>query len=122
MAEIEADQLARQLSEGLAKIFGDASTASVFSEPAEAGDSMVITAAAWERAGGFGFGSGRGSDGGADEGEGSGGGGGGTAQVRPVAVITVGPGGTDVKPVIDFTKIGVTMLLAAVGVWRMLRR
>jgi len=39
-----------------------------------------------------------------------------------VAVIRVGPGGVEVSPVIDFTKIGVTLLLGAVGVWRALRR
>ena len=39
-----------------------------------------------------------------------------------MAVITVGPDGVDVRPVIDFTKIGVTLLLSAVGVWRMLRQ
>ena len=41
---------------------------------------------------------------------------------RPVAVIRVGPSGVEVKPVIDFTKIGVTVLLGAAGVWSALRR
>jgi hypothetical protein len=39
-----------------------------------------------------------------------------------VAVIRVGPSGVDVKPVIDFTKIGVTILLSGIGVWSALRR
>jgi hypothetical protein len=39
-----------------------------------------------------------------------------------VAVIKVGPGGLEVTPVIDFTKIGVTLLLASIGVWRALSR
>lgn len=118
----DLDTHIEQMTEGLSRVFGDASAATVFSAPADVGDSVVITAAAWERAGGFGFGGGKGTDQDSGEGEGSGGGGGGTAQVRPVAVITVGPDGIDVRPVIDFTKIGVTMLLAGVGVWRILRR
>lgn len=111
-----------QISEALAAIFGDASPASVFSEPEQAGDSVIITAAAWERAGGFGFGGGSGTDkSSGDEGSGSGGGGGGSSQGRPVAVIKVGPSGVEVTPVIDFTKIGVTLLLAGIGAWRALR-
>jgi uncharacterized spore protein YtfJ len=111
-----------QVVTGLGRIFGDASPASVFSAPEKVGDDVIITAAAWERAGGFGFGSGSGED--AETGErggGSGGGGGGTSQGRPVAVIRVGATGVEVEPVIDFTKIGVTLLLAAIGVWRAFR-
>jgi hypothetical protein len=37
-------------------------------------------------------------------------------------VIRIGSDGVEVKPVIDFTKIGVTLLLSFVGVWRVLRR
>jgi hypothetical protein len=39
-----------------------------------------------------------------------------------VAVIRVGRDGVEVTPVIDFTKIGVTLLLGVIGVWRVLRR
>lgn len=122
MAENEVGQNVPQISESLAKIFGDASVGSVFSEPSQIGDTLVITASASERAGGFGVGSGRGTDEASGQGEGSGGGGGGSAQVRPVAVITVGPGGVEVRPVIDFTKIGVTLLLSAIGLSRIMRR
>jgi hypothetical protein len=39
-----------------------------------------------------------------------------------VAVIRITPTGVEVTPVIDFTKIGVTLLLGLVGVWGALRR
>jgi hypothetical protein len=38
-----------------------------------------------------------------------------------VAVIRVGTSGIDVRPVLDLTRIGITVLLAAIGVWRALR-
>jgi uncharacterized spore protein YtfJ len=115
-------EAAKQVEDGLRAIFGDASPTSVFSAPEKVGDDVIITAAAWERAGGFGFGSGSGQDEETGErGGGSGGGGGGSSQGRPVAVIRVGANGIEVQPVLDFTKIGVTFLLAAIGVWRALR-
>ena len=99
----------------LRAFFGEASPSSVFSAPMRQGDDLILTAAAWERAGGFGFGGGTG-----DEGGGGGGGGGGAAQGRPVAVIRVTPTGTEVTPLFDVTKITVTVLLSAVGVWKAL--
>jgi hypothetical protein len=45
---------------------------------------------------------------------GGGGGGGGVAAARPVAVISVGPEGVGVHPVIDKTKLGIA-ILSAVG-------
>lgn len=123
MSELETERLGDELTIGLSKIFGDGSPTAVFSAPEKVGDSLIMTAAAWERIGGFGFGSGSGTDETGAEGGGSGGGGGGTAQGRPVAVVTVRPNGVvQVRPVIDFTKITVTLLLAAVGVWGALRR
>ena len=104
--------------EALAAILGDASPGTVFSEPVAVGNDLVITAAAWERGGGFGFGGG----GDNEQGGGFGSGGGGGAQGRPVAVIRVGPNGIEVQPVIDFIKVGITMFLAALGVWKALRR
>ncbi len=109
----------REVIEGLA---GPASPSAVFSEPHVVGDDLVVMAAAWERGGGFGFGAGRGDDPGGGQGAGGGGGGGAGSQGRPVAVIQVGPEGIDVRPVIDFTKIGVTILLSGIGVWGALRR
>ena len=104
--------------EALATLLGDASPGTVFSEPVAVGNDLVITAAAWERGGGFGFGGG----GDTAQGAGFGSGGGGGAQGGPVAIIRVGPNGVDVRPVIDITKVGITLFLAALGVWRALRR
>lgn len=117
-----ADTVLSGLADALTRIFGEASPETLFTSPTKVGDDLVISAAAWERVGGFGFGTGEGQGEAGDVGSGQGGGGGGMSQGRPVAVIRVGPGGVEVTPVIDFTKIGVTLLLGAVGVWRALRR
>lgn len=117
-----AETVAREIRAGVSDLFGAASPGTVFSEPRTVGEDLVIAAAAWERAGGFGFGVGGGNDEKGGRGEGGGGGGGGMSQGRPVAVIRVGPSGVEVKPVIDYTKIGVTLLLGAAGVWQVLRR
>ena len=113
---------AKPTAEALTAVFGEAAPGTVFSEPIQLGDDLVITAVAWERAGGFGFGGGEGTSKGADKERGSGGGGGGASRGRPVAVIRITPAGVEVKPVIDFTKIGLTLLLGVFGVWRALRR
>jgi uncharacterized spore protein YtfJ len=117
-----SEGIAGSISDSLATLFGEASPSTLFSDPVEQGDDMIITAVAWERAGGFGFGSGQGQGEGMESGSGEGGGGGGFSQGRPVAVVRVGPSGVQVTPVIDFTKIGVTFLLAGIGVWRALSR
>jgi hypothetical protein len=116
------DEAATRFSEALQGFMGKMSPSSVFSDPQAVGDDIVFTAAAFERAGGFGFGSGQGDDPGGGTGRGGGGGAGGMSNGRPVAVIRVGPGGVEVKPVLDFTRIGVTILLAAIGVRRALGR
>ena len=105
----------------LTAIFGEADPGTIFSKPETVGDGLVFTASAWERAGGFGFGSGYGSADG-DASAGSGGGGGGASQGRPVAVIRVSPDGIQVKPVLDFTKIGITVVMAFVGALGIQRR
>lgn len=108
------------LTPQLTAIFGEAEPGTIFSKPETVGDGLVFTASAWERAGGFGFGSGYGSaDGDASAGSG---GGGGASQGRPVAVIRVSPDGIQVKPVLDFTKIGITVVMAFVGVLGIQRR
>jgi hypothetical protein len=101
----------------MAELFGEAAPSTVFSEPYQVGDDVVFTAAAWERVGGFGFGGG--SDN-LDNG-GGGAGGGGVSQGRPVALVRLSPSATEVTALPDFTKIAVTVILAAVGVWRALR-
>jgi uncharacterized spore protein YtfJ len=112
---------AKPTAEALTAVFGEAAPGTVFSEPIQVGDDVVVTAVAWERAGGFGFGGGEGTNDG-DSGHGGGGGGGGASQGRPVAVIRITPAGVEVKPVVDFTKIGLTLLLGVFGVWRVLRK
>ena len=89
---------------------------------------LIVTASVVERVGGFGFGGGFGIE--RDEAEesrggGGGGGGGGSAIGRPVAVIDIGPEGVTVRPVVDATRIGITVatsLVAAIGVARGVRR
>jgi uncharacterized spore protein YtfJ len=106
----------------------------VFGDPITAGDRVVITAREIGLGGGFGWGGG--TDGGAAAGgsarkpaddaeateagherrgagfgHGAGGGGGGSG--RPVAIITIGPDGVEVTPILDRTKVG----LAAIAAW-----
>lgn len=103
----------------------------VFSKPKKAGEYTLITASEIMVGLGSGYGYGSGSfappadempvEGGdveiemqAGSGSGGGGGGGGMASGRPVAVVSVGPDGVAVHPVIDRTKLGIA-LLSAVG-------
>ena len=116
-----ADRIDKRAVDGVSGLFGESSPGTVFSTPERIGDDLVITTAAWERAGGFGFGGGQGTDAEGDSGGGGGGGGGGTSQGRPVAVIRVGSGGVDVQPVIDFTKIGITVIVSLIAVCRTTR-
>jgi uncharacterized spore protein YtfJ len=99
----------------------EVSVAQVFTEPVQSGDVVVIAAAAITKSGGFGFGAG-GDDQPANGGGGGGGGGGGHVDGRPVAVIEITPEGTRVKPVIDYTRVGLTLLAGALGLWRASRR
>ena len=122
MKDSDMEGLVSSVSETLTGLFGEASPGTLFSSPTQVGDDLIITAVAWERAGGFGFGGGQGQGEAGDFGGGSGAGGGGASQGRPVAVIRITPTGVEVTPVIDFTKIGVTFLLGLVGVWAALRR
>jgi uncharacterized spore protein YtfJ len=117
-----SETVAARIGDALTGLFGEASPSTLFSEPIQHADDLVVTAVAWERAGGFGFGAGQGQGQGEESGSGEGGGGGGFSQGRPVAVIRVTPTGVEVAPVIDFTKIGITLLLASIGVWRALSR
>ena len=86
----------------------------VFAQPVRVGDRVVIPAATVEFSGGFGFGGDGASNGG--------GGGGGHQAGRPVAIIEAGPSGVRVKPVIDFTRVGLTVLAAVLTVWRAARK
>ena len=80
-------------------------------------------------AGGYGMGLGGGNAAPAGEtttgpsmGGGGGGGGGGAGRSRVVAVLVVGPDGVELRPVVDFTKLGLAGLAAALGVAGIVRR
>jgi uncharacterized spore protein YtfJ len=110
-------QATERMSNGFARLT-DFSAERVFREPVHAGDRVVITAAAIDVAGGMGFG-----NGGDNLGNGGGGGGlGGRSEGRPVAAIEIGPDGVAVRPIVDLTRIGMTLLLGALAVWRATRR
>lgn len=117
----DLSKLSGRMVDALEAIFGPASTDAVFSRPEHVGEEVVITAAAWERAGGFGLGGGGGTSPEGETGSGAGAGGGGASQGRPVAIIRIGPDRTEIRPVIDLTKLAVTLVLSALGVWRALR-
>jgi uncharacterized spore protein YtfJ len=121
-SQLRADTMERLLSA--------ADSAKVFGPAVVSGQSTVITAAEVAAGGGFGSGLGFGPPHGlkraseAEEGEafedtrsgaGGGGGGGGGSMGRPVAVITVGPDGIRVKPVLDLTKILLTAMAAGLS-------
>jgi uncharacterized spore protein YtfJ len=98
------------LSDGLDRLMS-ASADRVFSAPVRDGERMVIPAARVEFSGGFGFG----FDGGEPAEHRRGGGGHRTG--RPVAVIEAGPEGVRVKPVVDRTRVGLTLFAAGIAVW-----
>ena len=114
-----ADALAARVEQVVDRLAGNVSADAVFGKPERVGDRVIITASAVQRAGGFGFGTGRGSDPKGGVGTGGGGGGGTRTEGRPVAVIEVAPDGVRVKPVLDFTRIGVTVIAALLTAMRM---
>jgi len=108
---------ASTLAHPLDKFMAAANPNVVFSHPVEKGGYTVITASEITAGGGFGYGSGSSRQAGqSDEIEGAGGqggGGGGGSSGRPVAVISIGPDGVKVQPIVDVTKLA----LAAVTAW-----
>jgi uncharacterized spore protein YtfJ len=118
----------------LQRIFDVANPSSVYSQPVQSGEYTVITASEVSVGMGVGQGLGSGSEEKATEagesastagGSGGGGGGGGGGWSRPVAVISVGPGGVHVEPIVDVTKLGLaffTMIGSAVFMMRKMRK
>jgi uncharacterized spore protein YtfJ len=118
----------------LQRLFDVANVSAVYSEPVQKGEYTIITAA--EVSIGMGIGQGVGS--GTEEevtaagesptvsgGSGGGGGGGGGGWSRPVAVISVGPGGVRVEPIVDVTKLGLaffTMIGSAIFMMRKMKK
>jgi len=109
----EEERIRATMSRGLDRLMS-VSVDRVFAEPVRVGETVVIPAASVQFSGGFGFGGDSASNGG--------GGGGGHHAGRPVAIIEAGPSGVRVKPVIDFTRVGLTLVAAALTVWRATRR
>jgi len=111
-------RLAARIMESLISA-GDVSK--VYGEPIRQGESLLIPAAEILSVAGFGMGSGGGEQSGPGgrprRGAGGGGGGGGRTLTRAVAVIVASPGGVEVKPIVDVTKIALAALTALGFVW-----
>ncbi len=102
------------VQEILNRLADAASVEAVYQKPIEHGDHLIIPAAEITAMTGFGFGSGEGSGESGEKGGGSGGGGGGRIFSRPVAVIVSSPGGVEVQPVFDLTKIALAGMTTGV--------
>ncbi len=115
----EAEKSQERSFELMEKLLAVAQPGSVYSQPVQSGSYTVITASELMAGIGFGYGVGGGSapspakpgseeesSSPAGSGIGGGGGGGGGSSGRPVAVVTIGPEGVQVKPVVDVTKLG----------------
>jgi len=119
-----------QAAELMEKLLAVAQPCAVYSEPVTVGEHTVITASEVSASMGFGFGIGGGTGTEPAEGEavsedepqgergeakgfGGGGGGGGASMGRPVAVISIGPEGVQVDPVVDATKIALAVFTTA---------
>ena len=134
---VTTTQNQERAAEVVEKLFDVTQPSSVYGEPITAGDLTLITAS--EVSVGMGFGSGIGGGEGRggprrQEGEaqsetegegvglGGGGGGGGAANARPVAVLSVGPKGVMVEPVVDPTKIAIAFFTTLGSMFFMLSR
>jgi uncharacterized spore protein YtfJ len=99
------------------RIFSATRPGAAYGEPTHVGERLVITASEISAGGGYGFGSGTSAPtepaAGPAAGSGGGAGGGGGSTARPVAVISVGPDGVTVRPIVDVTKV----VLALVTAW-----
>jgi uncharacterized spore protein YtfJ len=117
MIESVTDQ--KSANELIGKLFDVTRPDAVYGQPITVGEHTIITASEYMAGMGVGYGSGGGnapgeSEDGAEDatGFGGGGGGGGTTMARPVATIIIGPKGVRVEPVVDATKIAITMFTA----------
>ena len=132
-----AEKSQKWAAEVVEKLFDVAQPSSGYAEPVTAGDQTIITASEVSVGMGFGIGMGGGEGRGVPkgdtgeeevefEGEGSGlgggGGGGGASLARPVAVISVGPEGVQVEPVVDPTKIAIALFTTLGTMFFMLSR
>lgn len=121
------------------KLLATAQPSAVYSAPVTSGDYTIITASEVSAGIGFGYGLGGGVGPKPSEGEttseaeaqetqeqpsgfGGGGGGGGAAMARPVAVISVGPEGVQIQPIVDASKIALAFFTTLGGMVIMLSR
>lgn len=110
-----------QAMEVLKRLFAVAEPGVVYSAPVTIGEQTIITASEVSVNLGLGYGGGGDKEGNG----GNGGGAGGGSLGRPVAVISVGPQGVHVEPVVDPTKIALalfTMLGALFIAWGKMRK
>jgi uncharacterized spore protein YtfJ len=124
-----AERNAENMPKMIARIFAATEPGAIFGPPIEMNGRIIITASEISSGGGFGSGLGFGVDTTKNNGVltpsdteqqvspstggGSGMGGGGGSLGRPVAVISIGPEGVQVSPIIDVSKIAI----AALGAW-----
>ncbi|MCB9422674.1 MAG: hypothetical protein H6667_22920 [Ardenticatenaceae bacterium] len=111
----------------LGKLFDVTQPDVVYSKPQTIGEYTVITASEVTASFGTGYGGGGGFGPGDEEtgqpsGYGGGGGGGGTTLARPVAAISIGPNGVEVKPIVDPTKFGIAIATAVGAMFMALGR
>jgi uncharacterized spore protein YtfJ len=132
-----------QAAELVEKLFAVAQPGAVYSEPVTVGENTVITASEVSVGMGFGYGIGGGpgqvsrrrkvaaqkerteeepQDKEDLAGIGGGGGGGGASGARPVAVISIGPEGVRVEPVVDPTKIALAFFTTLGSMFFMLSK
>jgi uncharacterized spore protein YtfJ len=124
------DDGAEERLQALELLFAGGDVTAAFGDPVASGGYTVIPAAEVAVAGGFGSGWGnapgmkRPADKTAGEtadtaetGRGGGGGGGGGSNARPVAVIVIGPDGVSVRPIFDYTKVGLALVTAMGAMW-----
>ncbi len=115
---LEAIPNQQSANELMGKLFDVTRPDAVYSQPVTVGDYTVINASEYMAGMGVGYGGGGGtgptdSEGpGQPGGYGSGGGGGGSTMARPVATIIITPDGVRVEPIVDVTKIAITMFTA----------
>lgn len=113
--EASAEASLAAIQETMDRFLEVADVKSVYGQPVEHGDTLVIPAAEVLCGMAFGAGYGYGKSNDPEEqnqGGGGGGGGGGRTFSRPVAVIVAGPEGVRIDPVIDITKLGLAGLTA----------
>ncbi|MCP4424127.1 MAG: hypothetical protein GY803_06525 [Chloroflexi bacterium] len=117
---VESVPTQERANELLGKLFDVTKPTAVYSEPVTSGEYTIITASEVTAAFGAGYGGGMGiGPNGEDDGEsesssgsGGGGGGGGLTMARPVAVVSIGPNGVKVDPILDPTKFGIAIATA----------